>query len=359
MGVSSTPVRGDRAVPGDTPTGSGCQLQGAAQGLPCQSRGQRGRWGRWEVWGQCGGGSGRAGCPGRADARRVQISVVNRRLTADPPGEYPVAAGLVARGWSVHHAWLDELGETLARGAGPACAGTLGASACTIVRSQPGVPIAAALEAAGFPVVNRVAPRVLADDKWLGHLALTAAGVPAVPSWLWPDPATRLPVTGPVVTKTHTGSQGAGVHRHAELAAAQTCFAAGPRDAYIVQPYVATGEDWRVVVAGTTPVCWVRRRPGPGEWRTNHALGGIADAPALPAGFAEVAVAATVGLGLDYAGVDLIVFDGGPAVLEVNANPGWVEPQRMWGPASYEAYPLAVEARLSRSDRSDRSAPRP
>lgn len=292
----------------------------------------------------------------------MRIAVVNRRLETEPRHEYPITCGLEARGWTVQHVWLDELGSALtgagtgAVGESPMVPALLAGCAAAIVRSQPGVPMAAVLEAVGIPVVNRVWPRQVADDKWLSAVALEAAGVPQLPSHLWPDPATVLPVTGPIVVKTRTGSLGHGVTRHASLGDARVRFTEAAHgtpldaahDAFVVQPYVDAGEDWRVLVADGQVVCWVRRWAAAGEWRTNHALGGHGDAAPLPDGFAEVAQAAAAALGLDLAGVDLIMHEGQAAVLEVNATPGWVDPQRLWGAASYEAYPLAVESRLRR-----------
>jgi ribosomal protein S6--L-glutamate ligase len=78
-----------------------------------------------------------------------------------------------------------------------------------------------------------------------------------------------------------------------------------------------------VFVVGGRARAAIARLARPGEWRTNVAGGGRAEAVLIGPALASVAEAAAAALGLDYAGVDLVPGPDGPVVLEVNGNPSW------------------------------------
>jgi ribosomal protein S6--L-glutamate ligase len=99
---------------------------------------------------------------------------------------------------------------------------------------------------------------------------------------------------------------------------------AGRDGAVYLQAYVPhPGQDLRVFVVGGRARAAIARHAPEGEWRTNVAGGGRAEAVPLGAELASVAEAAADALGLDYAGVDVVAGPGGPAVIEVNGNPSW------------------------------------
>jgi glutathione synthase/RimK-type ligase-like ATP-grasp enzyme len=79
------------------------------------------------------------------------------------------------------------------------------------------------------------------------------------------------------------------------------------------------GCDLRVVVAGDAVVGAIARIAGSGEWLTNVALGAIR-VPVSPSGeIATLALRAVRALGLDLAGVDVVLdAERRPVVLEVN-----------------------------------------
>jgi RimK family alpha-L-glutamate ligase len=84
-------------------------------------------------------------------------------------------------------------------------------------------------------------------------------------------------------------------------------------------------EDIRVFTAGGE-VLGAMRRKGEG-WKTNVARGAKVEAVELAPNLEELALKAAEVLGLDYAGVDIILRDGDmnkPYIIEVNGIPGWL-----------------------------------
>jgi RimK family alpha-L-glutamate ligase len=62
-------------------------------------------------------------------------------------------------------------------------------------------------------------------------------------------------------------------------------------------------------------------RYNPNDFRSNVSNGGKTQAIELSSQQAQVALAACKAIGLDFAGVDLLLSKDGPLVCEVNSNP--------------------------------------
>jgi tetrahydromethanopterin:alpha-L-glutamate ligase len=185
------------------------------------------------------------------------------------------------------------------------------------------------LEDEGAVVVNRIDPLLAAQDKFRSSRLLARAGVPT------PRAAVAQTARGAddalrqlrdVVVKPLAGSLGDGVER--------ICSDAGGRaaarervardGAVYLQSYVPhPGRDVRVFVVGGRARAAMERHAPPGEWRTNVSTGGRVEAVPLGSGLMAVAEAAAEAIGLDYAGVDVVVGPEGPTVIEVNGNPSW------------------------------------
>lgn len=93
----------------------------------------------------------------------------------------------------------------------------------------------------------------------------------------------------------------------------------------LLQEFVASskGSDIRVIVLGGRAVLAARRRAASqDEFRSNLHLGGEAEMVELTPEISSIAERATVALGLDMAGVDLLEGTHGYLVVEVNSSPG-------------------------------------
>jgi hypothetical protein len=78
------------------------------------------------------------------------------------------------------------------------------------------------------------------------------------------------------------------------------------------------GRDLRLLVAGGKVVGSAARVAAAGEWRTNVSVGGHLERAEPPAEAVAEAERAARALAIDLAGVDLLSWDGGWVVLEVN-----------------------------------------
>ncbi len=218
-----------------------------------------------------------------------------------------------------------------------------------------------ALRELGVPVYNDARAIERSVDKAMTSLLLHQAGLPTPATWVTESAAEaqrlvmRESAAGrALVLKPLFGSQGKGLQRvgwvdgrHVPLPA----IGAGPVEgdgengggqaagfgglAYLqrfVEPLVAPGHDFRVLVIGGRAASAMRRRGR--HWIHNVAQGAHCEATALVPALAEPAEAAARALGMDYAGVDLIPDAsraGRMTILEVNGVAAWRGLQRVTG----------------------------
>ena len=187
-----------------------------------------------------------------------------------------------------------------------------------------------ALQALGVPVYNRARCIEVSVDKAMTSLLLHAAGVPTPPTWAVESQAQARRIVleqtargHELVLKPMFGSQGVGLRR---IAAGDALPQLDDGSVYYLQRYigprVGAGEDYRVLVVGERACAAMTRRSD--GWVHNVAQGArCLPAPADPQ-LAELALAASAALDMDYAGVDLMRDrDGRLQVLEVNSIPAW------------------------------------
>ncbi len=131
----------------------------------------------------------------------------------------------------------------------------------------------------------------------------------------------------PVIIKLLEGTQGVGVilaetEKVAE-AIIQTLHSA--RQNVLIQKFVreSQGQDIRALVVGDHVVAAMKRKAQPGEFRSNVHRGGSTEATKLDAEYERTAVRAAQIMGLRVAGVDMLISESGPQVLEVNSSPGF------------------------------------
>lgn len=130
----------------------------------------------------------------------------------------------------------------------------------------------------------------------------------------------------PVVIKLLEGTQGIGVVLAETAKAAKSTIEAftGLKQNVLVQEYIAEskGTDVRAFVVGNQVVGLMKRQGPEGEFRSNLHRGGSAIAIELTPEIEETALGASRALGLRVAGVDMLLSNRGPLVMEVNSSPG-------------------------------------
>jgi len=84
-------------------------------------------------------------------------------------------------------------------------------------------------------------------------------------------------------------------------------------------------------VVGGAVVAAARFSAAEGEWRSNSARGGFAEAHDPSSGEEKLAIAAAATLGLGHCGVDIVKSDAGPVILEINPTPGFLRLEEATG----------------------------
>jgi ribosomal protein S6--L-glutamate ligase len=195
------------------------------------------------------------------------------------------------------------------------------------------LPLIAHFERSGIPVVNALAAIITVRHKYLALQALAAAGIP-VPDTVYLAEAKyfgaaldRLP-PGPVVVKPISGRQGTGIaclqpgQGLPEGSRAELDNGRG----LLLQTFIAPErrQDIRALVVGDAVVGAMALTPRAGEFRANFHLGSRSRPVTLTPEAAALALGAARAVGLEIAGVDLMLLkDHGPLVVEVNYAPGF------------------------------------
>jgi RimK family alpha-L-glutamate ligase len=210
-----------------------------------------------------------------------------------------------------------------------------------------------AAERAGARVLNRPGPLLSAHDKLATAILLGRAGVLHPRTVHAAGLRRAFPFGPPYVVKPRFGSWGKDVLRCESLSELEACLrrlVARPwfqRQGVLVQELVRpTGIDLRLVVARGEVVGAVCRIAPAGEWRTNVALGAVRRPVEPPPAARAAALRATEALGIDLAGVDVVVrADGSPVVLELN---GAVDYTPEYGLAGADPFAAAADALVER-----------
>ena len=198
---------------------------------------------------------------------------------------------------------------------------------------------ATALARQGAIAVNRPERKLVANDKILSLAVLASAGILVPPtefiSCAEEARQAARAMRHPSIIKLGEGQWGAGVMRVDSEASFRSVADAllNLGQALLVQPCLLRegSRQLRVLVLGSEVLAAYETRAASGDFRGNlHA--GAAPAPAtLPPGIAELSISSARALGLEFAGVDLIIDDGAAHVLEVNPAPGFSFAQAMPG----------------------------
>lgn len=185
------------------------------------------------------------------------------------------------------------------------------------------------VEHLGVRVVNSAAAIERGVDKYYTATLLEDAGLPTprtVVTERWDEALAAFhELGGDVVVKPLFGSEGRGMARVSDEDTAYRVLRALElgRYVYCLQEFIPHGcEDIRVFVVGERAVGAMVRRGN--NWKTNAAQGSKNRPYRVSDRIRDLSVRATLAVGAEYAGVDIVSREGGRhTVLEVNSIPGW------------------------------------
>jgi len=173
-------------------------------------------------------------------------------------------------------------------------------------------------------------PILQSRNKWTCFQILSKAGIPIPDTALGhaTDFGTLLQRFGgaPVIIKILQGTHGHGVilaeTETSARSTIETLKAAKVR--FIVQEYIAEsrGADIRAIVIDGKVVAAMKRQSREGEFRSNLHRGASAESLRLDHAQENIALRAAKALRLGACGVDILMSERGPLVLEVNSTPG-------------------------------------
>ena len=200
------------------------------------------------------------------------------------------------------------------------------------------IQLAKTMELSGLKLFNSAESIALADDKIETLLKLAAKGVPipdTIPAPTCFPNCKRNPASAeqaakilgwPLVIKENVGSFGQQVYLANNVKEAERILThIGEHDCHF-QRFIAdsAGRDLRVTVVGGKVVCAMERRSqSKQQFRSNMELGGVGSARNITPYEEKIAVEAAEALGLDFAGVDILMGkdENERYVCEVNSNP--------------------------------------
>jgi len=181
----------------------------------------------------------------------------------------------------------------------------------------------------GTPVINPPRTIEIAVDKYLALSRMAAADLPVPATIVCQRAGDAMgafeTLGGDVVIKPLFGSEGSGITRARDRAAAAATFEALEADGRIIylQQFINHGNrDLRLFVIGGRVVAAMRRVSD--DWITNIARGGRGERYEPGDALCDLAARAATACECDVAGVDIVIDQQEqPHLLEVNAVPGW------------------------------------
>ena len=184
---------------------------------------------------------------------------------------------------------------------------------------------------AGFYVINTYIGVFRAKNKIRTLQMLNHFGLPVPKTHVLGDASlvetAAKEFTFPVIIKSIFGTHGTGVfiaESMRSLAPIVDYLTKKERGPVKLQEYIeeANGKDLRIFVAGKRVLASMERSAKSGEFRANFHKGGSVGTVELTDEEKKLAIKATLLLGLDIAGVDILRTKTGPKIIEVNSNPG-------------------------------------
>ncbi len=223
----------------------------------------------------------------------------------------------------------EEGGKVFHRGWPVECEAVIPRIGYSITRR--GVAIVRQFERKGIIVLNKSNGIVSSRDKLLACQMMSDNKVPVpitahVGSWKDTTRAVSRVGGTPCVIKSTEGTHGYGVFlAKSDQQARQLVYQMLERNMRpLVQEYIkeSHGQDVRVLVVGGEVIATMKRKAHGTEFRSNFHLGGSVEVFEISDEQKRIACLAAKTMNLDIAGVDMLLSNRGPLILEVNSSPG-------------------------------------
>lgn len=186
--------------------------------------------------------------------------------------------------------------------------------------------IAEYLENCGIRVINSSKNIRICDDKALTYITLlNKVTMPKtiVSPFAFGNTveSPHIPFKYPYIIKETKGSLGEQVYLIKNEYDLKSTLSSFKNNRYIVQEYLEGGNsDIRVIVIGGKSVCAMRRTNST-DFRSNAEQGGICFPFSLTREISDMAEKVSKELKLDFCGVDIIISNQVPYLIEINSNP--------------------------------------
>lgn len=186
------------------------------------------------------------------------------------------------------------------------------------------------MESKGLFVINNKDAINLCANKYNTTVKLMAGGVPVPRTCLinkineLPQALKKIGNQFPIVLKTLRGSAGIGVSRIDSQESLTGVLQAlwKHRAQLLVQEFLECDFDVRTIVLDGKIISCMKRNKIGGDFRSNFSLGGTVEPYKLTKEEEKVVLDSARLCGTFFCGVDHMVVDGNPLVIEVNASPG-------------------------------------
>ena len=194
------------------------------------------------------------------------------------------------------------------------------------------------LEYAGYKVINSWPSYGHAKNKLEQHVDSLTNGLPmarwAIAKKMEEIHSAAKKIGFPVILKTSFGSFGKGVfyaeNEETLRPIADYLTARNPQPIIIEEFLSEAGRrDIRAFVVDGKAIAAMERTAPPGDIRSNTSNGGSGKAYELSDEERQLAIDAAKAYNLEIGGIDIMNSKNGPVVVEVNANPGFEELQRV------------------------------
>ena len=199
-----------------------------------------------------------------------------------------------------------------------------------IGQTQYGLAVLRQFQAMGIYTTDLALPIELGRDKLRCKQYLVKKGVP-IPdtgfAYSKNDFETIINTVGgaPLILKLSEGTEGTGVFLAKDEKEAKNILNTLKQfDArVIVQKFIeeSSGTDFRCFVVGDKIVATMRRESQDGDFRANIALGGKSYNETITAEEERIVLESARAIGINIAGVDMILSNSGPLIIEINVAP--------------------------------------